>query len=80
MEREEIPFFWEETQPWLNMHRLCPELMESLGGNTYYSVLDMWKGYHQEGDKPLSAFRVGPLGFYEYNRLLFGLSNAPATY
>jgi len=60
------------------------ELLESLGGNKFYSVLDMRKGYHQveilEDHKPLMAFTLGPLGFYEYNRLPLGLSNAPATY
>lgn len=60
------------------------ELLESLGSNKYYSVLDMRKGYHQleleEDHKQMTAFTVGPLGFYEYNRLPLGLSNAPATY
>ena len=27
-----------------------------------------------------TAFTVGPLGFWEFNRLPFGLNNAPATY
>ncbi len=44
----------------------------------------MMKGYHQleieEDQKLMTAFTVGPLGFYEYNRLPLGLSNAPATY
>ncbi len=30
--------------------------------------------------KERTAFSVGPLGFWEHNRLPFGLSNAPATY
>ncbi len=33
-----------------------------------------------EEHKDRTAFTVGPLGFFEYNRLPFGLSNAPATY
>ncbi len=60
------------------------EVLENLGGSRYYSVLDMKSGYHQveieENHKPFTAFTVGPLGFWEYNRLPFGLSNAPATY
>ena len=30
--------------------------------------------------KPLTAFTVGPLGFYECKRMPFGLTNAPATF
>ena len=60
------------------------DILEGLGGSKYYSVLDMKSGYYQvevtEECKPMTAFTVGPLGFFEYNRLAFGLSNAPATY
>ena len=60
------------------------ELFDCLGGMSYFSVLDMKSGYHQveilESHKQRTAFTVGPLGFYEYNRMPFGLSNAPATY
>lgn len=34
----------------------------------------------KESDKPKTAFSVGPLGFYECNRMAFGLTNAPATF
>ena len=30
--------------------------------------------------KPLTAFTVGPLGFYECVWMPFGLTNAPATF
>ena len=33
-----------------------------------------------EESKPLTAFIVGPLGFYECERMPFGLTNAPATF
>ena len=33
-----------------------------------------------EESKPLTAFMVGPLGFYKCERLPFGLTNAPATF
>nr|ATA66769.1 Pol, env [Haliotis discus hannai] len=60
------------------------ELLDCLGGMKYFSVLDMKSGYHQveleEAHKQRTAFTVGPLGFFEYNRMPFGLSNAPATY
>lgn len=60
------------------------EILEALSGSKYFSVLDMGSGYHQveieEKQKERTAFTVGPLGFFEYNRMPFGLSNAPATY
>lgn len=44
----------------------------------------MKSGYYQveieEAHKHKTAFIVGPIGFYEFNRLPFGLSNSPATY
>lgn len=44
----------------------------------------MKNGYHQieieDAHKERSAFTVGPLGFYEYVKMPFGLSNSPATY
>ena len=44
----------------------------------------MKSGYYQveilETHKERTAFTVGPMGFYEYNRMPFGLTNSPATY
>ena len=44
----------------------------------------MKSGYYQaeleESHKERTAFTVGPFGFYEYNRLSFGLTNSPAMY
>ena len=33
-----------------------------------------------EGSKPLTKFTVGPLGFYECERMPFRLTNAPTTF
>lgn len=60
------------------------ELLDLLSGSHYYSVLDLKSGYYQveieESHKQRTAFSVGPLGFYEHNRMAFGLRNAPATF
>lgn len=60
------------------------ELLDCLSGNKFFSHIDMKSGYHQveiyEDHKERTAFSVGPLGFFEYNRMPFGLTNSPATY
>ena len=60
------------------------EILDCLGGYKYFSVLDLKSGYYQveiqEEHKPYTAFTVGPLGLWEYNRLAMGLTNSPATY
>jgi len=60
------------------------EILDTISGAKYFTVLDMKSGYHQveieEAHKERTAFTLGPLGFYEFNRLPFGLSNSPATY
>jgi hypothetical protein len=49
------------------------EILEGLAGNKYVTVIDMKSGYHQieieEEHKERTAFTVGPLGFYEYERM-----------
>ena len=58
--------------------------MDCLEGTTIFTSLDLQSGYWQvemtEASKPLTAFTVGPLGFYECVRMPFGLTNAPATF
>lgn len=60
------------------------EMIDHLLGAKYFSSLDMRSGYYQvemeEAHKPLTAFTVGPLGFYQCERMPFGLTNAPATF
>ena len=59
-------------------------MLDSLQGSQWFSSLDLKSGYWQvkmdEESKPLTAFSVGLLGFYECERMPYGLTNAPATF
>ena len=64
-----------------------PRIEDSLHllvSSKFFSKLDFKAGYWQvelkEEDKRKTAFQVGNLGFYECNRMPFGLCNAPATF
>ena len=60
------------------------ETLDSLQGSQWFSSLDLKSGYWQvkmdKESKPLTAFTVGPLGFYECERMPFGLTSAPAMF
>ena len=59
------------------------ETFDCLNGSRIFTSLILKSGYQKvklnEASKPLTAFTMGPLGFYEYMHMLFGLTNAPAT-
>ena len=55
--------------------------LDCLDGTTIFTSLDLQSGYWQvemtEASKPLTAFTVGPLGFYECVWMPFGLNQCP---
>ena len=60
------------------------EALDVLNGSKYFCSLDLTHGYYQvpvaSGDVEKTAFRVGTGGLYEFRRMPFGLTGAPATF
>ena len=60
------------------------EALESLVGAGHFSCLDLKSGFWQirmdEASKQYTTFTMGNLGFFECDRMPFGLCNAPATF
>ena len=60
------------------------ETLDSVQGSQWFSSLNLKSEYWQvkmdEESKPLPTFTVGPLGFYECERMPFRLTNTPTTF
>ena len=58
--------------------------LDCLNGTCIFTSLDLKCGYWQvmfdEETTSLTAFTVGPLGFYECVQIPYGLTNAQATF
>ena len=59
------------------------DILDSIGNSTFLTQIDLLKGYHHiplsDRAKLMSAF-ITPFGLFQYERLPFGMSNAPATF
>ena len=58
-------------------------ILDQLAGAQYFSTFDLAMGFHQVKMQPDSKTKTAfstPYGYYHYNRMPFGLNNAPATF
>lgn len=59
------------------------DILDQLGHSKYFSTIDLTSGFHQIKMSPTDAEKTAfstPSGHYQFNRMPFGLKNAPATF
>ena len=60
------------------------EALQAVQAAVWFSRFDLMRGYLQmameEADIPITAFRAGSSGLYEFTRMPFGLTNAGASF
>lgn len=59
------------------------DILDQLGKSNYFSCLDLASGYHQVQMDPRDAEKTAFSSYfqhYEFTRMCFGLTNAPATF
>ena len=60
------------------------DAIDTLSGSKYYMTVDhlsrFWQTPMEDSSKQYTTFTVGTLGFFQCERMPFGLCNAPATF